>query len=127
MTAYTAFNPTPLFADGDDFDTRKAIVLTGQNVSGTPLPRGTVLGKVTATGKYKISVAGASDGSQLPRAVTADDLDTSGGDVTCRVYESGTFAFEVCNVDASWTIDTLNASMSDQSRDIYFRSVGTVA
>lgn len=35
---------------------------------------GTVLGLVTATGKYKISVQSASDGSQNPVAVVLEDL-----------------------------------------------------
>lgn len=40
------------------------------NETGTPtLTLGTVLGKVTATGKYKVSVQSASDGSQVPAAL----------------------------------------------------------
>lgn len=40
------------------------------NETGTPTYQlGTVLGKVTATGKYKISVQTASDGSQVPAAL----------------------------------------------------------
>lgn len=35
---------------------------------------GTVLGVVTATGKYKISVQNAADGSQTPAAVVIQDL-----------------------------------------------------
>lgn len=35
---------------------------------------GTVLGVVTATGKYKISVQNAADGSQNPAAVVIQDL-----------------------------------------------------
>ena len=34
---------------------------------------GTVLGKVTATGKYKISVQTANDGSQNPIAIVVGD------------------------------------------------------
>lgn len=34
---------------------------------------GTVLGQVTATGKYKISLQGATDGSQNPVAVVIED------------------------------------------------------
>lgn len=34
---------------------------------------GTVLGKVTATGKYKISVQTATDGSEVPAAVVLED------------------------------------------------------
>lgn len=124
MTAYNVFNPNGIFAGGDDFSTRKVTVLTGQNASGSVLPRGTLLGVVTATGKYKISATGASDGSQTPTAVLADDVDTSGGDVICDVYAEGQFAYESCNIDSSWTIDTLNAALQAEARDIYFRSLG---
>jgi hypothetical protein len=34
---------------------------------------GTVLGKVTATGKYKIAVQSAADGSQVPAAIVIGD------------------------------------------------------
>ena len=34
---------------------------------------GTVLGKVTATGKYKIAVETAVDGSKVPAAIVVDD------------------------------------------------------
>ena len=40
------------------------------NNAGTPtLVIGTVLGKVTATGKYKVAVQSAVDGSQVPAAI----------------------------------------------------------
>ncbi len=40
------------------------------NEVGTPtLQLGTVLGKVTATGKFKVSVQSASDGSEVPAAI----------------------------------------------------------
>jgi len=40
------------------------------NEAGTPtLTLGTVMGKVTATGKYKVSLQAASDGSQIPAAI----------------------------------------------------------
>jgi hypothetical protein len=41
------------------------------NDSAATLAIGTVLGKVTATGKYKVSVQTAVDGSQVPAAVVA--------------------------------------------------------
>ena len=34
---------------------------------------GTVLGKVTATGKYKVCVESATDGSQVPAAIVLED------------------------------------------------------
>jgi len=43
---------------------------------------GTVLGKVTASGKYVASAAGASDGSEVPAAVAIYGADASASDVT---------------------------------------------
>ena len=40
---------------------------------------GTVLGKVTATGKYKVCVESAVDGSQVPAALVLEDVKVSSG------------------------------------------------
>ena len=45
------------------------------------LAAGTVLGKVTASGKYVASAVGASDGSQVPAAVNLYGADASFADV----------------------------------------------
>lgn len=50
--------------------TREAAVIN--DVAAT-LKVGTVLGKVTATGKYKVALSAASDGSQNPVAVLIAD------------------------------------------------------
>jgi len=42
---------------------------------------GTVLGKVTASGKYIVSAVGASDGSQNPTAITIYGADATSADV----------------------------------------------
>lgn len=41
---------------------------------------GSVLGRVTATGKYVVSAAGASDGSQVPAAINFYGADASAAD-----------------------------------------------
>ncbi len=51
------------------------------DAAGT-LKMGTVLGKVTATGKYKVSLAAASDGSQVPAAVYVADVSGNPTDIT---------------------------------------------
>ncbi len=68
----------------------KGTLLAGQN-----LPRGALLGRITATGsstgKYVLSVAAASDGSQVPSAVLVHDTDATAGDVDALVYQRGDF------------------------------------
>lgn len=53
------------------------------NEAATPtLQLGTVLGKVTATGKYKVSVQTAVDGSQTPAAIYIGDTTGKVADLT---------------------------------------------
>ena len=48
---------------------RKVTIISGQN-----LVRGAVLGKITASGKYNLSLSAAADGSQRDCAVQASDF-----------------------------------------------------
>lgn len=67
------------------------VTATGTIISGQTLTRGAVLGKITASGKYNLCLAAASDGSQIPNAILANDTDASGGDVLGPVYLAGSF------------------------------------
>lgn len=55
------------------------------------LSAGTVLGAITATGKYQIAADGAGDGSEAPARILAADVDASAADVEAPVYVSGLF------------------------------------
>jgi hypothetical protein len=57
---------------------------------GEVLTRGAVLGK-DSDDKFLLSVKTATDGSEEPRAVLAEDVDATDGDVIALVYESGIF------------------------------------
>jgi Bacteriophage lambda head decoration protein D len=76
---------------GDD-TTSRAITLD----AGTLL-RGAVLGVLDAasdsdpSGNYILSVAAASDGSQTPKVILAEDCDASGGAKETVAYFAGTF------------------------------------
>ena len=62
------------------------IVTDSVTITGGAFKRGTVMGVITASGKYTQALAAATDGSQTPVAVLADDSDASAGDVTGGVY-----------------------------------------
>lgn len=47
--------------------------LTCNETAGTTYAVGTVLGKITASGKYRISKTGAADGSQNAAAIVVED------------------------------------------------------
>ena len=51
--------------------TRAVVVV---NDAATTLVPGSVLGKVTATGKYKVAVQSASDGSQVADAIVVQEV-----------------------------------------------------
>lgn len=78
------------------------------------LPRGSVLGQITASGNYILSVKTAVDGSQNPSAVLADAADASGGAVLCGVYLTGELNANALNFDASWTASTLKPALRPQ-------------
>ncbi len=73
--------------DGGDIET----ITVGAN---STIVRGTVLGRITASGKYITSLNAASDGSQVAVAVLAEDVVNATGssaDVKAVVYKTGTF------------------------------------
>lgn len=80
------FVPDGLIAGDFPLRTRKVTILSGQN-----LQRGAVLGAITASGKYILSLAAATDGSEDPSVILAEDVDATGGDAEAVVYISGDF------------------------------------
>ncbi|MBB2157206.1 head decoration protein [Gluconacetobacter diazotrophicus] len=76
------------------------------------LIRGAVLGRVTATGEYILSVATATDGSQNPAAILVDNVTTAAGATqTAGVYLQGEFNSNYLTFDPSWTVATLTPAM----------------
>ncbi|ECY3258276.1 head decoration protein [Salmonella enterica subsp. enterica serovar Alachua] len=91
-------------------------------VTGAALySRGTVLGQVTATGAYTLSVATAQDGSETPTAILADQADATASDVSAGVYLMGEFNGTRMIYDKSWTLDKLKVALRPSS--IFVRDV----
>lgn len=76
--------------------------------------------------KYVISKASAIDGSQIPSAIVAYDIDTTLSDVTGPCYFEGEFALELCVFDLSWTADSIRAAMRQNNIPLFLRSVGVL-
>jgi Bacteriophage lambda head decoration protein D len=73
-----------LLSEADGMRARDQVTVT---VAGAvALPSGTVLGKITATGKYIKYLDGASDGSQVAAAVLGTPLDGVNGDYKCLAF-----------------------------------------
>lgn len=60
---------------------REAVLVSGAGNLGT----GTVLGKITASGKYKRHVNGATDGTQTAVAILLSPADASAADAKCVI------------------------------------------
>lgn len=123
-TAYNLLSP-----DGEVLFTAAALgayagAAIGYTVTagGTPMVAGDTL-YITVSGdfKYKLCVATATDGSQNPVAILAQDTDATAGDTVTLVYEKGVFNENAVTFDAS--IYTAGAFVTATVRDV-LRSIG---
>ena len=80
-------------------------------VSGQVLARGSVVGVITASGKYALSLSASSDGSQTPVAIVADAVDASAGDVTGGVYLAGEFNANALTLGTGITLAAATAAL----------------
>jgi hypothetical protein len=64
--------------------TDSGVLITGQN-----LGRGSLLGKITASGKLNLSLSTADDGSEVPYAILNEDTDATLADKTCPIIIAG--------------------------------------
>lgn len=84
------------------------------------LARGTLLGKVTATGDLTVCVKTAADGSQTPYGILVDQTDATAGAVSCGVYVKGEFNVHKMTIDASWgaNLGAQFAALQDPARAV---------
>lgn len=85
------------------------------------LARGTLLGKITATGKHIKCDSAAVDGSQAPVAILAEDVDATSADVNATVYLSGAFNQAAVTFGGSDTATTHRAAL--RNLNIYLKAV----
>lgn len=94
---------------------------TGTLLAGQFLPRGAVLGRLTASGKLTLSLAAASDGSQAPYGVLYDAYDSTAGDMLCGVYVKGEFNPNAMTFGAGHTAASVRAVL--RGLGIYLKPV----
>lgn len=85
---------------------RKVTVLTGQ-----VLPRGAVLGLISASGKYKLSASAATDGSQTPDLILAEAVDATAADTTVLAYERGDFNSNALTLGTGHTVASVREGL----------------
>ncbi len=83
--------------------------------SGADLAKGAVLGRITASGKYKLSASAAVDGSETPDAVLAEAANAASADVQAVVYFSGEFNENALVLGAGHTVDAVRLVLRAKS------------
>lgn len=104
--ASTNYTPDRLIAGDTPLVTRVVTILSGQN-----LVRGAVLGKITTGGKYILSLSAASDGSQTPDLILAEDCNATGGDKTALAYATGEFNQSALTIGTAHTADSIREGL----------------
>lgn len=83
--------------------------------SGSALTKGSVLGRITASGKFVLSASDASDGSETPDAILAEDIDASAEDKQAVVYFSGEFNETALTLGNGHTLESIRAGLRSKS------------
>jgi len=96
----TKINDDLISGNKPEIATNVGTLIIGQN-----LVRGTVVGRITATGLLTESDSGAADGSQLPLGILVHDIDASAAGKQCQFYVSGSFRKSVITWHASFATD----------------------
>ena len=108
------FTPDNLIA-GEFPRVSRHVTVTGSGV----LPKGSVLGCIIDNGRYQLSTAKATDGSETPDAILAETVDTTHGDQQALVYLAGEFNSHALHVGEGHTVDTISQPL--RLRSIFLR------
>jgi Bacteriophage lambda head decoration protein D len=87
--------------------------------AGADLAKGTVLGRITANGKFKLSASASSDGSQTPDAILAEKANAASADAQAIVYFSGEFNENALILGAGHTLDSIRIAL--RAKSIFLR------
>lgn len=102
----TTYTPDQLIA-GDFPQVKDTVTIA----SGQQLVRGSVLGKVTATGHYKLSLAAAEDGSEDPVAILDVDIDTTSAAAPAPVLLTGEVFGSKLTLGTGHTVAAVKAAL----------------
>lgn len=104
--SHSVFNPDQLISGP-----LQVVTDTGIIAKAGILKRGTILGKVKASGEYVLSKKSAEDGSEIPCAILVDDVNTTEDSVSGGVYLMGEFNQNRIIFDATWTLAELKDAL----------------
>lgn len=105
LTTIGDYTPNDLIAGGH-LPVELPITIAGGTAA---LAKGTLLGRITASGKYKAYSASATDGSQIACAILPHDIAASTADVKTTAFVHGVFNKNaIKNLTVSATNDLQN-------------------
>ena len=79
--------------------------------SGQNLTAGAVLGKITSNGHYTLSLAAATDGSEVPDLVLSQDTNASLASKPTLAYRRGDFLKSALTLGAGHTLPGITATL----------------
>lgn len=78
------------------------------------VPRGALLGKITADDTYILSLSAAGDGSEVPRVILAEEVPVGYvGDIVVPVYRTGEFSADAVTFGADHTVESTKEVLAD--------------
>lgn len=114
-----SYTPEQRFAGDSDIITKPAVIKQAGAIAA-----GSVLGRITATGKLVVCDTAAADGSEVPAAILAEAVDTTSADVTAAVYLAGEFNLDWLVFHASFTTEAEKLDAFGLSGSIVIRKLG---
>jgi hypothetical protein len=117
MKETVSYDPNGLVLDDYPVQTAGATIGTAAN-----LVAGAVLGRITASGKYILSLSGASDGSQTPAAILLTDAAAASADAPAVILLSGAVDQAKLTFGASHTAATVETAFRAAGRPIFLKS-----
>ncbi len=113
-----SYTPGDMYLGNYPLAVRGVTVVSGAGV----LVRGTVIGKITSGGKYQTALAAASDGSQTPRLILAEDVDATSADVAAKAYWSGDFDSTKLTFGTGITAAAFEAALDTAGLPIFIKT-----
>lgn len=95
-------------------DTYGPVLIKQTIVSGADLVKGTIVGRVTASGKFKAYAAASTDGSEDPVGVLMEDAAAASADAEAVVGFAGVY------VEANMTGLDAAGKLALEARGVYF-------
>jgi hypothetical protein len=97
----------------DNLLAEDAVAMPITLLSGESVVRGEVLGEVTTGGKFRASLAAETDGSEVPRAIAAEDMDASLADKAMHAYLEGKFNQDALTIGTGHSIASIKQDLWD--------------